>query len=280
MATPAHPNPRSGFKHDLVERVLDDALSSHGKPPIYGITGTQGSGKSTLARQVAMAGKGRGLVVVALSIDDFYLGKRERQALARSVHPLLATRGPPGTHDLVLAAATLDKLRRFRHGDAVSLPRFDKLGDRRLPPSRWRKLRERPDLIILEGWFLTVPPEPAARLKRALNAREREDDADGRWRRYCNERLADYAPIWRRIDRLLWLRGPGFDVVPRWRWQQEVSMHKAHPDRKAMTRAEVARFVQLFERVSRQAERALPKIADVRIVLDKKRRARFNPPGK
>ena len=280
MARPAHPIPRSGFDHELVERVLDDALSSPGKPPIYGITGTQGSGKSTLARQVATAGKARGLVVVALSIDDFYLNKRERQALARRVHPLLAVRGPPGTHDLALAATTLDKLRRFRHGDVLLLPRFDKLRDSRLPPARWRKIKERPDLIIMEGWFLGVPPEPAARLTRALNAREREEDADGRWRRFCNASLADYAPIWRRIDRLLWLRGPGFDVVPRWRWQQEVSMHQARPERKAMTRAQVARFVQLFERVSRQAERTLPKIADACVVLDVKRRARFNPPGR
>ena len=35
-----------------------------------------------------------------LSIDDFYLSKAKRKRLAASVHPLLAIRGVPGTHDV------------------------------------------------------------------------------------------------------------------------------------------------------------------------------------
>ena len=37
-----------------------------------------------------------------LSLDDLYLPKAERLRLARDVHPLLATRGVPGTHDVAL----------------------------------------------------------------------------------------------------------------------------------------------------------------------------------
>jgi len=272
MALASHQIPPGGFAPALVERILDDALASPGDPPVYAITGVQGSGKSTLAAQLARAGRERGLRVAVLSIDDFYLGRRERNALGRRVHPLLATRGPPGTHDVALACRILDALRRLEGGDSVTLPRFDKAGDRRLPPSRWPRIGARPDLIVFEGWFLKVPPEPESALRVPLNALERENDPDGIWRRYCNQALALYAPLWQRLDRLLWLRAPGFEVVPRWRGQAEAALRATQPGRRAMTPAQIGRFVQLFERVSRQAERSLPAIADETLLLDAERR--------
>lgn len=258
----------NSFPADFVQRALDSALRSGGTPPIFAIAGLQGSGKSTLAAQLVHAAKARGLRAVALSIDDFYLGRRERQALARRVHPLLATRGPPGTHDVALACAALDAL---REGEA-RLPRFDKLGDNRLPPSRWRPIRQRPDLIVFEGWFLKTPPQSASELIAPLNALERDEDGDGRWRRWCNAALHDYTPLWRRIDRLLFLQPPDFDVVLGWRWQQEQALVAQHAQRQGMSQAQIARFVQHFERVSRQALRTLPGIADETIRLDHRRR--------
>ncbi len=272
MALPSHHIPPDGFAPALVERLLDDALASSGDPPVYGITGVQGSGKSTLAAQLARAGRKRGLRVAVLSVDDFYLGRRERNALGRRVHPLLATRGPPGTHDVALACRSLDALKALETGGSVALPRFDKAGDRRLPPSRWPRVRARPDLIVFEGWFLKVPPEPESALHVPLNTLEREQDPEGIWRRYCNQALARYEPLWQRLDRLLWLRAPGFEVVPRWRGQAEAELRAAHPGRRTMTPDQVGRFVQLFERVSRQAERALPAIADRTLLLDAERR--------
>ncbi len=35
-----------------------------------------------------------------LSIDDYYLSKIERLRISQKVHPLLITRGVPGTHDI------------------------------------------------------------------------------------------------------------------------------------------------------------------------------------
>ena len=281
MARHKHSISRPGFAPALVESLLDDALSGKNATgegtatSVYGITGLQGSGKSTLAAQLAMAGAERGLAVEVLSIDDFYLTRRERLALGRRVHPLLATRGPPGTHDLSLACATLDRLRDFEAGDHLALPRFDKIGDRRLPPSRWPRVGRKPDLIVFEGWFLKVPPEASADLVEPANSLERDEDGDGRWRAYCNTALAAYAPLWQRIDRLCWLRGPDFSVVPTWRWQQERSLQAEHPGRNAMTRAEVERFVLLFERVSRQAQRRLGDIADTIVDLDEARNAKL-----
>lgn len=265
MVARAHP-PTPGFADVFVAGVLDDALGHDGR--VYGIAGLQGCGKSTLAAQMVAMARTRGIRLVALSIDDFYLGRRERLRLARDVHPLLATRGPPGTHDVALACATLDAL---REGRPVALPRFDKLSDRRLPPSRWTRIDGRVDRVVFEGWLLKVPPEDADALREPLNALERAADADGAWRTGCNRALAGYAPLWRRIDRLLFLRGPGFELVPDWRWQQEVTLQAAHPRRRAMSRAAVARFAQFFERVSRQALRTLPAIAERTIGIDAER---------
>ena len=94
---------------DAVVQLLLDVLPARG---LIGISGLQGSGKSTLAAQLVSAAERRGVAAITLSIDDFYLGRRARQHLARSVHPLLATRGVPGTHDVGLLLRTFAALPR------------------------------------------------------------------------------------------------------------------------------------------------------------------------
>lgn len=278
MPCPPHPTrikstarrkDEAGFDESTVAAVLDDALA-HGAR-IFGIAGLQGSGKSTLSAQVVALAETRGLRAATLSIDDVYLGRRERLRLAREVHPLLATRGPPGTHDIALACAVLDAVRA---GRAIRLPRFDKSTDRRLPPSRWRTVGPL-DLLVFEGWCLSVPAQSATALRRPVNALERDEDPDGIWRRHCHRAWAhDYLALWARLDRLAWLHPPAFDCVPGWRWQQECAARAARPGCIGMSRAEIERFVRLFERVSRQAMRTLPGIAALTLRLDRDRRVR------
>ena len=168
-----------------------------------------------------------------------------------------------------LACDVLDALAA---GKPARLPRFDKIADRRLPPSRW-PLARGADLVVFEGWFLKVPPQPQAALKLPANRLEREEDPDGTWRCWANDALSrDYPPLWDRMPWLLCLRGPGFDVVPHWRWQQERTLQAAHPGRRAMDQAQVLRFVQFFERVSRHALATWPAIADATVPLDARRR--------
>jgi D-glycerate 3-kinase len=260
-----------GFDETLVSTMLDAALALPQPVPVFAIAGLQGSGKSTLAAQVAALAETRGLRVAVLSIDDFYLRRDQRQRLAREVHPLLATRGPPGSHDVGLALETMESLRA---GCATRLPRFDKLADDRLLAAQWPTAQPRCDFVLLEGWFLKTPAQDSDDLIEPINALERDEDADGSWRRWCNAALAgDYPSLWRSIDALWFLQGPGFDVVPAWRWQQEQALQAADPGRAAMTRAEVGRFVQFFERVSRQALRTLPAIAERTVPLDAQRRS-------
>jgi D-glycerate 3-kinase len=258
-----------GFPETLAEQALDDALGSGAAVPVLAISGLQGSGKSTLAEQVVARARNRGLNAATLSIDDVYLTRAQRQRLARQVHPLLITRGPPGTHDLPLVHALLDAAAAR---EPLALPRFDKLADERLPQAQWPRLEKPLDLLVFEGWFLGTPAQEESELAQPLNALERDADSDGRWRHWCNQALGrDYPALWQRCDRLWFLQPPDFSVVPRWRWQQEQNLQAAQPGRHGMTRPQLERFVQYFERVSRQALHALPALADRVVVLDAQR---------
>jgi len=272
MTASPHHTPIHRFPPSLVSAALDAALSLRAATPVFGISGLQGSGKSTLAAQLAALGRQRGLQIAVLSLDDFYLSRAQRQALAHAVHPLLAHRGPPGTHDLGLALEVLEQLRQGRR---LKLPRFDKLADERVADDASPMMHAGADLVVLEGWCLATPPQQQDGLILPINPLEREEDGEGIWRGWCNAALErDYPDLWQQLDALWVLQAPDFDVVPEWRWQQEGSLQSANPAATAMTRAQLGRFVQRFERVSRQALHTLPAIADRVIRLDAQRRIR------
>ena len=72
------------------------------------ISGSQGVGKSTLSKLIKKVIERTSLQqVMLLSIDDYYLSKKSRYQLSNQVHPLLLTRGVPGTHDIKKLKRTL-----------------------------------------------------------------------------------------------------------------------------------------------------------------------------
>lgn len=103
------------------------------------MAGCQASGKTTLSRAAV-----EHFGAAHFSIDDVYLTKAERRALAAEVHPLFAVRGPPGTHGLALARRTVETLRGAGPSDRTAIPAFDKLADDRLPRPIGPCLRARP----------------------------------------------------------------------------------------------------------------------------------------
>jgi len=231
----------------LIEAV-DDMILRHARPdhiPLVAIAGAQGSGKSTLAGEAA-----RALSCATLSLDDVYLTKSERADLAARIHPLFAVRGPPGTHDLALLDRTLTRLRAAGPGDRTPVPSFDKLADDRRPETEWPIFEGRPRAILLEGWCLGATPQGETALSQSINDLEHHADPDGLWRRAINHSLATgYARLFATFDALLFLKAPDFGRILHWRTEQEAGLTGAAvPETR---RAELARFVQHFERITR-----------------------------
>ena len=240
------------------------------RPYILGLSGLQGSGKSTLARVMKAQAKARGWATEVLSLDDFHYARSEREALARDVHPLLRTRGVPGTHEIELLLSVLAAVPQASERLAVTYPRFDKGRDTRLPPSRWPRITQRPALVIVEGWALGIRPQPLPALSRPVNRLEREEDPDGDWRHWVNKQLRGYQPLWRKFDALIVLQAPSWDIVRRWRGEQEQELVARHAPL-AMDAATMTRFLMHFERLSRHALATLPALADTVVEYDDER---------
>ncbi|WP_184719874.1 kinase [Caulobacter sp.] len=252
---------------DAVERALDGWRGDG--PFILGVCGAQGSGKSTLAEGLTQRLAARGLRAATLSLDDLYLSHAERARLGQIVHPLFATRGVPGTHDTAQGVRLLDRVREG--GDAV-LPRFDKATDDPAPAGT--PVKGPLDVLIFEGWCVGARAQDDDALTTPVNALEEERDPDATWRRRANQALAtDYAELFARLDRLVLLAAPGFEVVRDWRIQQEHELRARVGDgARTMSDDEIGVFIQHYERLTRHILSDMPAYADLTLRLDEKRR--------
>jgi D-glycerate 3-kinase len=221
----------------IANGLVEVVASRHCK--LIGICGSQGSGKSTLAEICVATLRQAGCNAAACSIDDFYLTKTERQNLAQTVHPLLATRGVPGTHDDQWLGAVLDGIKA---GQPQRVPTFDKgLDDR----TGERVLDA--DVLIVEGWCVGVQPQPDRRLTEPCNDLERLEDEHGNWRRWVNAQIEPrYVPLWLNIDFWVQLKPPSFDQVFEWRAQQEMQI----PAERRMDEKSVRRFIEHYQRLT------------------------------
>jgi D-glycerate 3-kinase len=260
---------------DVIEAATLGWLGESARRPlVLGLCGAQGSGKSTLSLALCERLRARGLASVSLSLDDLYLAPEDRAILARTIHPLLATRGVPGTHDVPLGEQVLDDL---IGGRPTLLPRFDKADDRPLGRDHWQPVSAAVDVVIFEGWCVGAHAQAASDLIAPVNDLERERDRAGVWREYVNQALAGpYARLFSRVQRLVLLAAPGFEVVHRWRAEQEHALVRdleaaggtgAH----CLSDAQVAVFIQHFERLTRHTLSEMPARADLTLFIDERR---------
>jgi D-glycerate 3-kinase len=211
------------------------------QPFFVGLSGAQGTGKTTLARLLETACVAVGRRVGILALDDYYRTRAERVELAGRVHPLFATRGPPGTHDV--ERLRRDLLALARPGE-VEVPIFDKGCDDRVGA---RRLSGPFDLIALEGWCVGALPEDEASLGSPCNRLERDEDPAGVWRRASNEALrSGYAALFAELDEIVYLRAPDLECVRRWRLDQEAE----RPAAQRLNADAIDRFVAHYERIS------------------------------
>ncbi len=233
--------------------------SALGTPLLVGVNGAQGTGKTTACSALSLMLAAQGLRSVILSLDDFYLERSAREQLARDVHPLLVTRGVPGTHEVALLASTLDAV---VGGRSVQVPVFDKAIDDRLPASAWRQAAP-PDIVLLEGWCVGAAPEPDAALEAPINELETNEDPDGRWRRFVNGQLAGpYGVLFSRLHCLAMLKAPSLERVLEWRTLQETKLAGRRSGSGVMNAAEIKHFVEHYERVTRHCLEEMPDRAD------------------
>jgi len=237
---------------------------------VLGLNGAQGTGKSTLARLLQrLLERVHGLRAAILSLDDIYLSGADRLQRANTIHPLLATRGVPGTHDVDLGIRVL---RCLREGKPIALPRFDKAKDERHPVAQWPPWEGRCDLVIFEGWCVGARPQRADELEAPVNGLERLEDPAGDWRWYVNRELAGhYQVLFAELDLLLMLRPPDFERVYAWREEQESRLRAAGGGPEVMTPSAVRRFVMHFERLTRFMLEEMPGRADAVVHLGEDR---------
>ncbi len=254
----------NAYAHRLAQ--LAEASS---RPVIVGLNGAQGSGKSTLSQYLSqMMPMHLGVDCHVLSIDDFYLSKAKRKKLAASVHPLLAIRGVPGTHDV---PRLLDALAGFIEPavQSVTVPIFDKLKDDRTRRVHKIQKSAKPTIVLFDGWCVGVPAQRQLALSVPASSFEFSNDNNGVWRSYVNERLgADYADVFKLLDRLSMLKPPCFEAVYDWRVDQEIRLVARRRQEfssesiRGMSVKEVGEFVENFRRLTCHALEVLPGIAN------------------
>jgi D-glycerate 3-kinase len=259
----------------LVSSIINNYNQSN-PTKIIGINGCQGSGKSTLADYLCtIVAERLGVTTVSLSLDDFYLTKAERINLGSTVHPLLETRGVPGTHDVNLA---MDCIRNLAAGNKTVITRFDKSIDDRAPANSPVVTEGKIGLIVLEGWCLGARPETAEQLIQPINSLEEQDDRSSIWRSYVNDAIKyDYQPLFNLADELVMLQAPSFDSVYHWRLEQEQKMVKRlekegiETRSGVMSKSQILRFISYFQRVTENILNEMPHRADHLFKLDQSR---------
>ena len=249
------------------------------RPLLVGVNGAQGTGKSTLTRFLGLLlEKDYGLPTASFSLDDIYLTKAQRQALGNEVHPMLAVRGVPGTHDIDLGLQVLAQLRGADDSSLTNIPVFDKAVDDRAAQDQWVPFRGRPAVIIVEGWCVGARAEADESLRHPLNELEAVDDADGVWRHYVNEQLKTrYRRFFDELDVLVFIPAPCWEVVYKWRLLQEEKLaarcrEQGLDDSGVMSPRQVARFVQYYERVTRHTLEEMGARADYVLTMEEDHR--------
>tara|TARA_B100001013_G_scaffold318252_1_gene226497 strand:+ start:48 stop:971 length:924 start_codon:yes stop_codon:yes gene_type:complete len=250
---------------------IENKYKKKGKTLFLGFSGGQGSGKTTAA----------GILKIILkiffkrkihvsSIDDFYKTLKDRDKMSYTIHPLLKTRGVPGTHDINLIKNFFNYIRK-KNFQKFRLPKFDKATDDRLEKKYWSNIKKKPEIVILEGWCVGAKPQSKSLIKEPVNILEKHEDEDLIWRKHVNEKLKkDYRKIFSMIDHFIFMKVPDFNVVFKWRLLQETKLKKrSHTKKKIMSYNEIKRFIMFYERITLQMVKDLSRSASIVMLLKK-----------
>ena len=242
------------------------------RPYFVGLAGGQGTGKTTISSLIKIIlTKYFKLKVFKISIDDFYKTRKERISLSKRIHPMLLTRGVPGTHDINMMLSFFKKIKSKKF-KTLKLPTFNKAIDDRYNKNKWYNIKEKPDVIIFEGWCVGARSEKSSTLKKTINSMEKTKDQKKIWRKYINQQLkSKYKKLYSQLNCLIYLKARNFSLLQKWRLKQErkLSMNnKRKSNSKIMSKGDVLNFMQTYQRITQNMFRKMPKYASVIINLN------------
>ena len=243
------------------------------QPYFVGLAGGQGTGKTTISSLLEIVLKKYfKLNVFKISIDDFYRTRKERFNLSKKVHPLLMTRGVPGTHDIkiMLDFFRKSKTKKFK---SFKLPKFNKAIDDRCKKNQWYTIKKRPDVIIFEGWCVGARAEKNSTIKKSINSLEKANDAQLIWRNYVNKQLkTKYKKLYDQLDCLVYLKAKNFSLLQKWRLIQEKKLWLKNKNKKTnnkiMSKGDVINFMQTYQRVTQNMFKFAPRYASIILNLN------------
>ena len=246
---------------------------SNKKPYFVGLAGGQGTGKTTISSLLEIIlRKYFKLNVFKISIDDFYRTRKERFNLSKKIHPLLMTRGVPGTHDIkiMLDFFRKSKTKKFK---SFKLPKFNKAIDDRCKKNQWYTIKKRPDVIIFEGWCVGARAEKNSTIKKSINSLEKANDAQLIWRNYVNKQLkTKYKKLYDQLDCLVYLKAKNFSLLQKWRLIQEKKLWLKNKNKKTnnkiMSKGDVINFMQTYQRVTQNMFKFAPRYASIILNLN------------
>ena len=250
---------------------IENKYKKKGKTLFLGFSGGQGSGKTTIVKilKVILKKFFKRKIHVS-SIDDFYKTLKDRNKMSHNIHPLFKTRGVPGTHDINLIKNFFYFVKKKRFKKA-KLPKFDKSIDDRSKKKYWFNIKERPEIVILEGWCVGAKPQLNYLIKKPKNVLEKYEDKDLIWRKYVNEKLKkEYKKLFAMIDCYIFMKIPNFKIFFKWRLLQENKLKKmSRYKKKIMSYNEIKRFIMFYQRITLQMVKDLSKSASVVMLLNK-----------
>ncbi|SVC78719.1 uncharacterized protein METZ01_LOCUS331573 [marine metagenome] len=251
---------------------IENKYKKKGKTLFLGFSGGQGSGKTTVVKILKIILKKffKRKIHVS-SIDDFYKTLEERNKMSYAIHPLLRVRGVPGTHDINLIKNFFNHIKK-KNFKKIKLPKFDKSIDDRLKKKYWFNIKEKPEVVILEGWCVGAKPQSNSLLKKPINILEKYEDKDLIWRKHANHKLKkEYKKLFAMIDYFIFMKIPYFNMVFKWRLLQERKLKKmSHTKKKIMSYNKIKRFIMFYQRITLQMLKDMPKIASVVLTLNHK----------
>ena len=253
------------YIEDKLVPIIKYICSSKSKKFLFG--GSQGIGKSSFINIISKTiEKFYNKKILLLSLDNYYLSKKQRLLLSKKIHQLLIIRGVPGTHNIEKLVKNINQFNKGKY--PITTPVFDKLIDDISKSTKITKTKC--DILFLEGWCCGSSEIPKEILHKNINDLEKIRDTKYQWRNFYNNKLKfEYKKLFKLFDELIFLKTSSFDNVFKWRLKQEKTNQSKNKKIKRMSADEIKIFIQHYEKITKWMIKDLNKKANVVINIEK-----------